>query len=466
MPRKPALSEETLQPLGAARLARIILEEADANPNFRKRVNAALAGAKGPDAVAKPIDLRLAALEGERPMVANEKARQFRDSLRATVATVVKDLGPLSPAHAVERLLRFLDTYQSVIERIGESPRHIEAVYHDAAASVPDLVGKLDEAERALLPARLTAAMLRHPHGPIAGVAAAIAPLLPKAALAAWDKALAGAGRAGKADDATARVRQAIADARGDVDGLIAVQRQLAVHQRNPLAAAERLLAAGRLEEALAWARQQPDHTLDDDTRADMEEAGIPIGPDIRRVALEARILEAMGRKPAAQKLRWTGFEKTLNAELLREYIAKLDDFVEHEELERAFAHAARFPYPYLALELMVEWPRLDAAAALVLDRAARWDGRHFYLLAPAAQALEPDHPLAATVLYRALLHDLLVRARAQAYGHGTRYLAKLEELAARLPAGAAIEPHAAFVAGLRKAHARKAGFWGLVKAP
>jgi hypothetical protein len=34
-----------------------------------------------------------------------------------------------------------------------------------------------------------------------------------------------------------------------------------------------------------------------------------------------------------------------------------------------------------------------------------------------AAETLEPDHPLAATILYRALLDDILNRARSPAYG-------------------------------------------------
>jgi hypothetical protein len=51
-------------------------------------------------------------------------------------------------------------------------------------------------------------------------------------------------------------------------------------------------------------------------------------------------------------------------------------------------------------------------------------------VLLPAAKMLEANHPLAATILYRTLLNDILDRLRSPAYGHAARYLAKLEVLA------------------------------------
>jgi len=58
MARKTSLSLETLVALGAEKLAQIVLDEAMANAPFREKANAALAGAKGADAVAALIDSR------------------------------------------------------------------------------------------------------------------------------------------------------------------------------------------------------------------------------------------------------------------------------------------------------------------------------------------------------------------------------------------------------------------------
>lgn len=63
MARKPALSIEALTALGAAKLARLVLDEAQRSAPFRRLVSAALAGQKGPDAIAGIVDRRLSALE-------------------------------------------------------------------------------------------------------------------------------------------------------------------------------------------------------------------------------------------------------------------------------------------------------------------------------------------------------------------------------------------------------------------
>ncbi|WP_041793734.1 DUF6880 family protein [Pararhodospirillum photometricum] len=51
MAGKTSLSPESLIALGSGVLARLILEEAEGSPAFRKRLKAAPAGAKGPAAV-------------------------------------------------------------------------------------------------------------------------------------------------------------------------------------------------------------------------------------------------------------------------------------------------------------------------------------------------------------------------------------------------------------------------------
>ncbi|OWK23917.1 hypothetical protein AJ87_28970 [Rhizobium yanglingense] len=149
------------------------------------------------------------------------------------------------------------------------------------------------------------------------------------------------------------------------------------------------------------------------------------------RVSLEARILEAIDEKDAAQTLRWSAFETSLNAGTLREYIAALPDFEEFSALDRAFALVLASKHIYRALAFLVKWPRLDLAAKLVIERRNEWDGGQYYMLPPVADALQHDHPLAAVVLYRALLNDILSRARSKAYPHAARYLKNLDALAA-----------------------------------
>ncbi len=459
-PRGTALSFENLTALGAERLARIMLEEAESNSSFRKRLKAALAGTKGPDAVAKLVDRRLAALERARAMVAWEKERAFAEDLGTMLDTIVKELAPLSPGHAVERLVRFIDTHGIVFDRIDDSGGRIQDVYWRASEAVPELVGKLSPAERARLPDRLLQSIKKDTHGLAPGLAISVVPLLAEPALVAWDQTL---QQLETDNPRLLEIRQAIADARGDIDGFVALELRRPEWLRDPLKVAERLLAANRLDEALLWARRDRKVGLTVMSEAGFADERGDRLHDLQRVDLEARILDAMKDRPAAQALRWTTFEATLNVEILRDYIRKLDDFIEHEEQDRAFAIAMNSPHVYTALAFFVAWPRLDLAARLVLDKRDIWEGRHYGLLGEAAAVLAEDFPAAATVLLRALLDDILARGKSAAYGHGARYLERLDELSPRVADDTGLTLHADYVVLLRKTHGRKYGFWSLV---
>ena len=188
-------------------------------------------------------------------------------------------------------------------------------------------------------------------------------------------------------------------------------------------------------------------------------------GMSSARVSLKARILEALDGKAATQALRWRCFETVLSADILREYLKCLPDFEDIDAEERAHKLALEKAEPEAALLFFLDWPRLDLAAGLIATHPHRWNGDDWHTLPKVAALLEHKHPLAATILYRALLDDILARARSKAYPHGAKYLRKLALLAedadpAR-PSGQV--DHATYLAQLKKTHARKSGFWARV---
>ncbi len=446
--------------LGAQKLAELIIAEASGNAAFRKRVNAALAGARGGDAVAALIDRRLAALEKARSTLDWRKEKDFAADLEATADTITGELAALDPSLALERLIRFLGAHARVFERVDDSSGRLQDVYWRAAERVPELMRRMPAEALARVPAWLSASLTKDTHGLIAKTAIEAVRLLPGLVLAEWDEAL---SRGIEPDDAVLAIRQSIAETRGDLEGYIALEERRPEWRRNALRIAEKLLDAGRLDEALDWARREKKGGIAFMPAADAADGRITRPYEFQRVALEARILEAKNDRPAAQALRWSSFAKTLHAKTLRDYIAKLDDFQEFEELDRAFAIAEAFPQSYVALAFFIEWPRLDRAAKLVIAKRSLWEGRHYGILGEAAAALEADYPSAATILYRALIDDILGRAKSPAYGHGARYLAKLTALAEEISDGQGVEDHAAYLLTLKKSHGRKQLFWTLV---
>ena len=461
MTRKTAITVEALAVLGARKLADLVLAEARDNAAFRKRANAALAGVQGGDAVAALIDRRLAALEKARSPVDWRKEREFAADLKATVETIAGELRALDSSLALQRLVRFLGSHAQVFERVDDSNGRLQDVYWQAAGRVPEMMRQMPPDGLARVPAWLMAALTKDTHGLVVQAAVEAVGLLPEEIVARWDIDLSGDK---EPSDGKLAIRQAIAEARGDLDGYIALELRRPEWRRDPLRVAEKLLAARRLDEALDWARRENQGGVAFVSAADFADGRITRPDEYRQVALEARILETKNDRPAAQMLRWSAFEKTLHAGTLRDYIGKLDDFQEFDELDRAFAVADGFPQPYVALAFFIEWPRLDRAAKLVLDKRTQWDGRHYGVLAEAAASLEADHLVAATVLYRALLNDILVRAKSPAYGHGARYLANLSGLAEKISDAQGVENHATYLAALQKSHGRKYGFWTLVE--
>ena len=478
MARQPALNEEALVKLGSEKLARLVLGEAKRDSAFRKLVAAALAATKGPAAVAAIIDKRLAGLDRAEAFVDWDKAKDFTADIAATVATITGELASADPDAAVDRLVRFLSTANLVFGRIDDSSGRLQDVYHEAAAALPDLIGRLKEVDKASIPDRLFALAVSDDYGFFSTIMPELVARLPAHGVDRWDERLAEMERSlgpvkeedkdwkrrAKADRII-RLRQAIADCRHDVDAFIALEKRRSNAHRDTMAIAERLCGAGRHGEALEWIRTRGRPGLKFMTYDDLADGSSPRDvTDLARTRLEIRILEAMGDRPAAQDLRWKTFEATLDAGMLRDHIAHLPDFAEFDVLDKAFAHAIAFEQKYRALAFFLNWPHLDLAAKLVLDRRAEWEGRYYEPLSAAAAQLEPDHPVAATILYRALLDDILDRARSPAYGHAARYLEKLDALAALGDAASSIDPHETYRAAVAKKHGRKSGFWSLVK--
>lgn len=88
--------------------------------------------------------------------------------------------------------------------------------------------------------------------------------------------------------------------------------------------------------------------------------------------------------------------------------------------------------------------------------------GQWIWLLPLAERLMAAGEPLGATVLYRALLDDLLSRAQTRAYPHGARYLRQLAAMAPTVADRRGVSSHGEYLAGLRQRHGLKRTFWGL----
>ena len=109
------------------------------------------------------------------------------------------------------------------------------------------------------------------------------------------------------------------------------------------------------------------------------------------------------------------------------------------------------------------ELDEFETAAKIILREPTAFRGESYPVLLPLARRLEQEQPLAASILYRALLESILERAQSKYYHHAARYLRRLVDLADKITAWSPIAPQDAYLQALRVRHDRKRAFWAKV---
>jgi hypothetical protein len=460
MARAKSITPQALAALGAETLAEVLIEHAESDPVLRKKLRMRLAGTEGPGRLAAEIDKRIRTIGRSRSFVDWEKRKPLVQELDHLRTTIAARLAAQDPEGAIERLWNLIGIADSVTDRLGEGIGDVEEIFLEAMADLGRLYAAQPSRDRRALARRVLAycegeklgsrdALIHHLGEALGGEGRAELRRATEAALKALPPAKDWREEGGRRHLA---FRLALlADQEGDTDAYIAAIRAGGMEGTHATEVAERLIAANRPAEALEWLdrpRRHPDYHDDQDHTA----------ADLRIAALEA-----LGREDEAQSLRWRTFAQTLSARHLRDHLKRLPDFEDFTAEQKALAIASAHPQAEPALAFLIAWPALDRADRLVRERLGALDGRDYHTLRPAAAALEEKYPETASLLYRRMIESVLDRGSSKQYPYAAQDLQSCARLAARLPAAAQIESHAAFLARLQKAHGRKYGFWGLV---
>lgn len=439
---RKSVNAANLAALGGERLAGLLMEAAEADPALKRRLRMELAGEAGADHLAAEIAKRLTAIEGRRSKIHWRKYKAFVRDLETQRAMIAGPLAEQDAKLALEAMWRFLRLADGIFRRTEDGRGEIEAVFRLAVADAGAILGRA-KADPAGVAEQVVSLIEDDDAEVLDDLAGAVIPALDPEGVAALRARLtaAGAGRS-RPPPSIRRAIQLTADAQGDVEGFIATIP--AAEARLAPAGAEiarRLLGAGRTEDALAaLARSAPlstGRTLLPGTQAWED------------VYLEA--LEADGQMELAQEVRWASFEKRLAAERLRAFLKRLPDFDDVEALDRALAYAQAFGSFTEALRFFTAWPAAAEAAQLVLARHEEIEPGQTEVLEAAAVLLAGRHPLAASLVLRAMAADTLRWARAHAYKDAERQLAELASLAVQIEDWRGFEPHEDFVARMAR---------------
>lgn len=479
---KTALTKKNLVPLGAERLADLVLELTKGNAALQRRARLELSANQGAEEVTQDLRKRFGALRRATGRVSWRKRRALAKELGELVGLIEAHVVPDAPDDAFELLWEFLHLAPGIHARTDDSGGHIIEEMRRAMAVVQVLAPRLT-GDVAVLAERVFEALQDNGYAAFDGAVVALAEALGAEGLEHL-KALAQTAEAAPLTAAEqARytfvrdpVRQAkmakeargltygiilkdIADLQNDVDAYMArySPEQLTYGTIAPDVAA-RLLAAGRADEALA----------------------VIEGARARRVGKEAfyddetldgaylACLNALGRNEAAQAFLWDSFCNGLNAGHLRKYLKALPDFEDVEAEDTAMEIVADHPDFHAALAFFINWPAMGRAARLVLKRHEALNGGRYELLTPAAEALaaapNQEAPLAACLIRRAMISWVLAQGRSKDYDAAAEHLAQCFEADAGIEDYAGHHSHTAYLRGLEVAYPRKTAFWNLVR--
>ena len=476
MASRKTLNAKNLEALGAPRLAELLLEISTGDATAKRHLRLALAGSMGAPEVAKEVRKRLTTIGKSGSFVDWHRKDALIRDLDAQLDAIVDHVAPAEPREGLDLLWRFLGLADSIFERCDDSNGGVGDVFHFALTRLGPIAESADVAPDKLAD-RAYDALVANEYGQYDGLIEVLAPALGEQGLAHLkermialsntpvrrppdaERQIVGYGMGGPAyaDEMAERSRvmtvqlalKDIADAQGDVDAYIA-QYDEATRRVPRIAAdiAQRLIAADRGPEAL--------------DRVESAEHRNPNWPVFEWEEARIAALDAVGRSADAQAARWSVFQRTLSAPHLKAYLKRLDDDLDAEE--QALDHALHHPRALDAFLFLTNWPDLDRAGRLVIDRADEMDGNCYYILTPAAEELASRSPLAATLLLRAMIDFTLEEARSSRYKHAARHLEECARLAPAIDDFGEFETHADYGARIRDKHRRKPSFYRLIQ--
>jgi hypothetical protein len=451
-PKTIALTAKSLERLGAARLAQLVLELSAGNAVIKRRLKIELSG---PDGAGRGIAKRLATIGKSKSYIDWRKVRVVHGELLDQRTAIMTLVAPSDPGAALELMWQFMGLATPLLDRTFDMNGSLVALFVETLPMLAELATSAKPMP-GVLAVQIRDCLLLGGSGTYEGLVTLMAPMLGKEGLMRLrelfltvldDEALTGAR-----DDHKSLCQAAlrdIADAQGDIDGFIATFALASRLTRDVSAQiGQRLLKAGRAGEALAYldasaADAAKGHLLWESVRTDT--------------------LEALDHKQEAQAFRLACFERSLNADLLRAYLKRLPDFDDEDALDKALLYAQDFPDLTKALSFLIAWPALRHASARIIKDARKLDGNDYLWLTDLAIILDDKHPLAATLARRAMIHFALTKAKTKRYKYVARHIRECALSAAHIDDWQGHVDHQNWLAPLIDAHPRKFGVWDLV---
>ncbi len=179
------------------------------------------------------------------------------------------------------------------------------------------------------------------------------------------------------------------------------------------------------------------------------------------RNELLAKAYEALGREDKLREVFLKEFHNTgysNKATRLIEMAPEVEKQSLRAELDQFVLKSALDPTRQAGY--FVEMGDLNTAEQVIVSNHSAFNGDFYDTLLQLAEPLKENHPLAASVLYRATMESVLNRAISKYYPHAVRYYKYLKKLNPRIKDWKGIEDHLTYWRTIETKHERKSAFW------
>lgn len=460
MSRK-TLNASNLTALGADRLAKLLMEVSTGSADIKRRLRMELSHNLGASELAHDVRKRLAAIRKSKARVSWRKRKSLVTDLNTQVAMIVDKIAPDDPNTAFALLWQFMEVAPSIYARADDRRGDIAAAFYEARQHFEE-IGPRTQIDSTELAERVWAAVSDNIYEEWDDIIGLLAETLGTDGLAALKEQIMQFSdtsneqtapdheafaflrdlrggtdyRTSQREALVQKCLQEIAELSGDTEGYIAQFTATDLRRKSVAAKVGTLkLTEGQPEEALE-VLMRANHDFD------------PSAQDAWDSAYIATLLK-LDRETDAQAYRWACFEARLSSNHLRNFIKALPDFDDVEAEDRARQVVLAYPDAPRALHFCLTWPDLHTAAQLVTARADEFDGDDYEFLNSAADALHRKHPLAATVLLRAMIGFALIEGSTSRYDHIANHLRDCEMLSHDIKDYGDLKTHESYVATL-----------------
>ena len=138
MAGRPSLNARSLEALGAARLAELLLEHTQGNEAARRalRLAVAVVDVRGPAEMGQQVRQRLVAIHRSKRWVDRRQLPVLLADLETQRLAIVGPIAPQEPQLALDLLWRFLDLANPLLGRVGDCDGQALALFHRVSADL------------------------------------------------------------------------------------------------------------------------------------------------------------------------------------------------------------------------------------------------------------------------------------------------------------------------------------------